>query len=305
MQKLKVLTAYIILAAVLFSGCSSPSVPASRSVDVKSLDTSAAAATIESLNVSAPGNAKAENDDAVIDYSNVSEGYVMVRCSKENAKAQIKGPKSTYTYSLSQDVWAAFPLSEGNGQYFVMIFENVEGTRYAMILSADFSVSLIDEFAPFLRPNQYVNFAEAPESVAVAAELTKSCETTLDKVAALYGYIISNITYDKQQAATVKAGYLPVLDDVLERKTGICFDYASLITGMLRSLQIPSKLIIGYAGGMYHAWISVWIDGQGWVDNLVYFDGVSWSLMDPTYASVDGNEEFIADSSNYTAKYFY
>ena len=31
-----------------------------------------------------------------------------------------------------------------------------------------------DEFAPFIRPNQYVNYAEAPNTVAKAAELTKA-----------------------------------------------------------------------------------------------------------------------------------
>ncbi|MEI3141193.1 MAG: hypothetical protein V8S34_06330 [Lawsonibacter sp.] len=31
----------------------------------------------------------------------------------------------------------------------------------------------------------------------------------------VYNYVVKNITYDKQLAASVKSGYLPVLDTVL------------------------------------------------------------------------------------------
>ena len=49
----------------------------------------------------------------------------------------------------------------------------------------------------------------------------------------VYNYVVQNITYDKQLAASVKSGYLPVLDTVLAKKTGICFDYAALMTGKM------------------------------------------------------------------------
>ena len=66
---------------------------------------------------------------------------------------------------------------------------------------------------------------------------------------------------------------------------GICFDYAALMTAMLRSQGIPTKLEIGYSGEVYHAWISTYIDEIGWVDNVIQFDGKSWSLIDPTLAA--------------------
>lgn len=54
------------------------------------------------------------------------------------------------------------------------------------------------------------------------------------------------------------------------------------MTAMLRSQDIPTKLVVGYTGNLYHAWINVYLEGQGWVDNIIYFDGTSWKLMDPT-----------------------
>ena len=111
------------------------------------------------------------------------------------------------------------------------------------------------------------------------------------------------------KAASVKSGYLPDLDQVMAEKKGICFDYAALMTAMLRSRGIPCKLVVGYAGTAYHAWISVWTAEHGWVDGVIYFDGSSWHRMDPTFASSSNQSDeilkYIGDGSNYTAKYLY
>ena len=253
-----------------------------------------------------------ENDRAQIDYSHTREGYVTVRVLHDSGKrwkTLVKGPTATYTYNLAPAVWEVFPLSDGNGEYQVTVYENVTGSSYAAVLSLNCTVTLLDEFVPFLHPNQYVDYDAAPNTVAKAAELTAGAQTELDKVAAVYDFVVETLTYDKQQAAGVTSGYLPVLDRVLEKKSGICFDYAALMTGMLRSQGVPCKLVVGYAGTVYHAWISVWTAEHGWVDNVIYFNGSAWQRMDPTFAAGGGKDpaimRYIGDGSNYTAKYFY
>jgi len=80
------------------------------------------------------------------------------------------------------------------------------------------------------------------------------------------------------------------------------------MTAMLRSQGIPCKLVVGYAGDIYHAWISVWTEENGWVDGFVFFNGKTWKRMDPTFASSSGRSdeimEFIENGS-YTVKYLY
>ena len=146
-------------------------------------------------------------------------------------------------------------------------------------------------------------------TVAKAAELAGSETDALKLVEIIYDYVVKNLTYDKHLAKTVKSGYLPVLDNVLAAQKGICFDYASLMTGMLRSLGVPCKLVVGYAGKQYHAWINVWSEETGWVDGAIYFDGSVWQRMDPTFASSGKSSEsimnYIGDGKNYTAKYLY
>ena len=272
----------------------------------------APAALPSEMTPTASGTAEKRNEKAVIDYSNNKDGYVMVQytaSTSKRLKVQVKGPTTTYTYNLTAGAWTTFPLSDGNGNYQVVVYENIEGTKYASVLSVSCTVTLTDEFAPFLRPNQYVDYSVAPNTVAKAAELTAGLTDPLKKVEAVYNFVVTNLTYDKQLAATVQSGYLPVLDTVLAKKTGICFDYAALMTGMLRSQGVPCKLVVGYAGSAYHAWISVWSQSTGWIDGAIYFDGTSWQRMDPTFAS-SGNQSqsimaYIGDGKNYTSKYFY
>ena len=266
----------------------------------------------EILAAEASGVKTKKSSRAVIDYSNASDGYVMVNFTGNTAKrlkVQVAGPTSTYTYNLTPKTWTVFSLSDGNGAYQVKIFENVTGNKYSMETAVSVDVTLKDEFAPFIRANQYVNYTTESKIVAKAAELTRDMTDPLKKVEAVYRYVVKNTTYDKAKAASVTSGYLPDLDQVLETKTGICFDYAALMTGMLRSQGIPCKLVVGYAGTAYHAWISVWVDGIGWVENAIYFDGTAWQRMDPTFASTGGQSKeimaYIGDGKNYSAKYLY
>ena len=260
----------------------------------------------------ASGALTEETDRAVIDYSNTAEGYVMA-CLKavpeKRIKVQVKGPTTTYTYNLTDETWETFPLSDGNGTYQVAVYENVEGSKYALVQSVTTEVELQDEFAPFLRPNQYVDYADAEQTVKTAAQLAYGAETELEKVQAVYEYVVQTLTYDKELAATVQSGYLPDLDAVLESKKGICFDYAALMTGMLRSQSVPCKLVVGYAGEVYHAWISVYTEKDGWIDGVIYFDGSVWKRMDPTFASSGSQSDeimdFIGDGTNYIEKYLY
>ncbi len=270
------------------------------------------AAVPASVSAQAAGALVKKNDRAVIDYSYAKDGYVMVQYTAETErrlKVQLKGPTTKYTYNLTPGQWAVFPFSDGNGDYQVGVYQNVEGNKYASVLSLTTTVELENEFAPFLHSNQYVDYDAAPDAVALAAELMADKEETIKKVEAVYDYVVANISYDRELAATVKSGYLPVLDEVLEKKTGICFDFAALMTGMLRSQGIPCKLVVGYAGQAYHAWLSVWSEETGWVDGVIFFDGASWQRMDPTFASsANGSAEimdYIGDGNNYTAKYFY
>ena len=255
------------------------------------------------------------NAKASVDASNSEEGYVTVKyLGGKNVKLKLKIVKAggtDYTYDLNSDGRAeTFPFTEGDGAYTVSIFENVSGNKYSQAFSCTVNVKLRNPFLPYLYSNQYVNYTPETKAVVQAEQLTASLKDRLEIVKKIYDYVVTNYTYDTELAQNVQSGYLPVLDKITEARKGICFDYAALMSAMLRSRGIPCKLVIGYVGEVYHAWINVYIDGVGWIDKVIFFDGVDWSLMDPTFASSLGANSsrlasFIGDGTNYTAKYAY
>ena len=337
-KSIRTSTAVLLASAVLY-GCAGNSAPAGteHSAEVQETSASEAAETLgvkdsaETLaviedeavplyqkpagsDVRTPVASGSETDGygrATIDASTTSNGYVMINYTGGQSRSKIQIAKSTtYTYDLNaRNAYEVFPFTEGNGTYSIKIFENVSGNQYAQVMSQNISVSLADEFAPFLTATQYVNFSNGSAAVNKGAELAASAADEIGVVTNVYNFVINNITYDTAKAASVQSGYLPNVDQVLAQKTGICFDYAALMTAMLRSQDIPTKLVIGYSGGLYHAWVNVYIDNIGWVDHFIYFDGHNWSLMDPTFASTGGQSEsikqYIGNGSQNQAKYTY
>lgn len=274
------------------------------------------AATVSAKTVIYPTEATGEmtedNDKCVIDYSNCADGYVVVQYkdnTTKTVKAQVKKGSRTYTYTLRKQSDEVLPLSEGNGTYKITMYEQVQGNQYATLASVSVPVSLSSKFAPFLRPNQYVNFDASTKYVKKAASLTKKCKTDLDKVKKIYNYVIKNMKYDNKKAKTVQTGYLPNLDSLYKTKKGICFDYAATMTAMLRSQGVPTKLVIGYTGKTYHAWINVYSKKKGWITGAIYINGKKWKLMDPTFASTGKSSKsimkYIENKKNYKAQYSY
>ncbi|QAT42126.1 transglutaminase-like domain-containing protein [Aminipila luticellarii] len=262
---------------------------------------------------SAPGTTVYQEKNVAMDASNTNQGYVMIKYSGQNQKIKVQIVKSsgtTYTYNLNaRNAYETFPLTDGNGTYSIKVFENISGTKYSQAFSKSISVKLANPYLPFLYPNQYVNFNAGSNTVKIGAQITKSTSDDLKKVELIYDYTVGHLTYDKAKAASVQTGYLPDVDAVLASKKGICFDYASVMATMLRSQNIPCKLVVGYTGSLYHAWINVYTPETGWVDGMIFFDGKKWQLMDPTLASSSKKSEsvmkYIGDSNNYTAKYIY
>ena len=252
-----------------------------------------------------------EHEGVKLDLSHTDQGYFMAAYTGSADKLLIQvegGDNIPYRYYFDPDgKYNALPLTAGDGSYAVTAYENVGDNRYAVVFTKIVDVTLENEVLPFLYSNQYVNFDENTKTVALAKKLTKG-KTEIEAVQEVYEYVIKNIVYDDEKAATVKSGYLPNVDDTLKTKKGICFDYAALMTAMLRSSGIPTRLDIGYATNIYHAWISTYLDEQGWVDNVIKFDGKNWSIMDPTLAannSASDVKKYVGNGKNYVTKYTY
>ncbi|MBP8739317.1 MAG: transglutaminase domain-containing protein [Mediterraneibacter sp.] len=308
-MKYRLHLSYLLIAifCLLLGGCSGSSSASRKEHSGPPRDS-----TPKVLTPSADGVTVYQNDFASIDASNTSQGYVMVKYNgtNEKVKLQITCPdQSCYTYLISdRGAYDTFPLTAGNGSYALQVLENVAGDTYTVSLAQSINVSIEDEFLPFLYPNQYVNFHTDSKAVSKGSDLAKDTYSDLDVVQNIYNYVIKNISYDTEKAQNVSYGYVPDIDDTLSSKKGICFDYAALMTSMLRSQNIPTKLEVGYSGDAYHAWISTYIDDKGWVDDIIQFNGNTWQIMDPTLAATNDSaavKKYVGDGSHYVVKYTY
>jgi len=186
---------------------------------------------------------------------------------------------------------------------------------FEQILLVSVDVEIGDQTAPFIRPNKYVNYSKDSPATQMAAGLFMQSNDFFDYVNAIYHFIVVNIAYDYQLAETVQFGYMPDLNLVLERGSGICFDMAALATAMLRSQGIPAKMVVGgYTdpdfGYIDHAWVSVFSQVDGWVDDHIFFNGGTWNILDPSVEArlgKSGSLDFMGDgnASAYYAMFYY
>lgn len=234
-----------------------------------------------------------EDDIVLIDYSNTDCGYIMVKTKTSDhkrLKLRIGMGETQYTYDITkEDTFISYPLTFGNGIYHISVYENLDDNKYAIINSFDIDVVLDSEYDPYLYPSIIVDYDLNTRAVDKSFELCEGINTDIERVYTVYRWIVENIKYDYDKVEEVSNKYvLPILDETLDLKKGICFDYAALMTCMLRVQMIPVKIVNGYVEEGYHAWVEVYIEDIGWINPYVYFDSKNYAMIDPTYDSMGG-----------------
>ena len=240
-----------------------------------------------------PGELKYESNGFTIDYSNAEYGYISILSPKSNStlKAQVTLGELVYTYSLVPNEYVIVPLQMGNGVYSIKLLKNKEGNTYVVSASTKIDIDLVDETSAYLYPNQIVNYNKETQAIMKSFELTQNADSEIERVYEVYHYIISNIDYDYDKAELAQTKFiLPIIDETYLSEKGICFDYASLMTAMLRVQHVPTRVVTGYVEPGYHAWVEVYIKDKGWINPSVYFEPSIWGRVDPTFDSMGSYE---------------
>ncbi len=191
-----------------------------------------------------------------------------------------------------------FSLQFGSGDYTARILQNQSGSNYIEAESKEFSVTLSSDTACYLNSVQNVTWdydmqpiLDVRKIVAPALEHAKDDDLQSECTRDIYNYICTHIEYDNGKTENVGYDYLPDIEQTYSTGKGICYDYASLLAAMLRSIGIPAKLVKGYANynpGVYHAWNEVWLSGE-------------WKVIDTTLdASTGAYDQMLKNASDYT-----
>ncbi|MFD1772400.1 transglutaminase-like domain-containing protein [Paenibacillus rhizophilus] len=237
-----------------------------------------------------------------LDASDLSQGVIGIQYNapqNKRTKLMITKNGSSYTYNLfKSEPNESFPLQQGDGTYKISILENTSGNKYKVVYTDSVDLSLSDPNAVYLSSVQNINWSPSDKAIQKAKQLTLNAATNKEKVTAIYNYIVSNVKYDYALAANVSKDYVPDIDNTLVSKKGICYDYASLFAAMLRSVNVPAKLVMGESSYVtqYHAWNEVLIDGK-------------WVTIDTTVDAGLGKSNktatLIKSSSKYTGVKYY
>lgn len=210
----------------------------------------------------------------------------------EKIKIGITKDQTTYYYNLNNKT-ETYPLQMGNGKYSLTIYKHVNENNYKLVETTTFN-NESKKNDVFLSSSQNVFWKNSDKVANLAKNLTKDLETDKEKFKAIYNYVTKSIKYDYNKASNVKSSYIPNLKKILESKDGICYDYSSLLAAMLRSQNIPTKLVKGTSTNTnyYHAWNEVYLNGQ-------------WFIVDTTIDASNNISNIFKNSSNYFAEKIY
>lgn len=259
-----------------------------------------------------------------IDFYRNSLGIVDVyynTTTDKKVKLLVQHDTKKYYYNLSNKPdFVSFPLQLGNGSYDIKIYENTVGSKYRKVQSKSGSISLKDQKVVFLNSIQQIEWYNDDVAIEFAKELLDTYKrdrypqivqrdiyglesiqlSDREKIDVFYNYVVENISYDYDKIQTLKYDYIPDIDTILDDQSGICYDYSVLLSAMLRSQGIPSKLVKGYSSftDVYHAWNEIYLSDED-----------RWVVVDTTFDSYmyrrRRNYSFEKDEEDYTVSYAY
>lgn len=124
-------------------------------------------------------------------------------------------------------------------------------------------------------------YSELPEgSNPRTAELAQSMREQADSNRAFVNAVLQKLNREEfyYTLEPPALGRNPVDQFLFETRRGFCEHYASAFSVMMRSVGIPTRIVLGYHGGELnpmgghlivrqsdaHAWTEIWLDGLGW-----------------------------------------
>jgi transglutaminase-like putative cysteine protease len=138
------------------------------------------------------------------------------------------------------------------------------------------------------RPVELDGYVQLPPDLpdrvaALAREVAGAAPTTYDGILALEAWISAHTSYSLD--VPVPPPGVDAVDQFLfVDRQGFCVQIASSLAVLLRTLDVPARVAVGYAGGDQDALSGVFTvrqsDAHAWVE--VWFPEVGWQAFDPT-----------------------
>jgi transglutaminase-like putative cysteine protease len=245
--------------------------------------------------------------DGGFDVPLFSQGIAPVR-PKQNAPARashfihyhvLMEPIGTNVFFLApwarhvSGAYRMLSIDEGGGIF------NLDSQRAVTIYEADSDIAAPSPAQLRAASNAVPDFALPylqlppldPRIQQLAAQISSSASNNYDKAVGLEVYLKSHYGYTLQLPRTPVAD--PVANFLFDRKQGHCEYFAASMAVMLRTLQIPSRVVNGFRSDEFNDVTGNYVvrakDAHSWVE--AYFPAYGWVTFDPTPGGASGTPE--------------
>ncbi|MBZ5565617.1 MAG: DUF3488 and transglutaminase-like domain-containing protein [Acidobacteriia bacterium] len=121
-----------------------------------------------------------------------------------------------------------------------------------------------------------------PQIAELASRITAPADNNYDRAVAVQNYLRDNFRYTLDPTAIEPKD--PIGSFLFKSKSGYCEYFAAAMAVMLRTLNIPARLVNGFQTGSYNRIGKDFVvrarDAHSWVE--VYFPDYGWIPFDPT-----------------------
>jgi protein-glutamine gamma-glutamyltransferase len=185
----------------------------------------------------------------------------------------------TYTLKIDSVGTVLTPLTLDKGLIYTVISEASAATAE--------DLRSVDKKAPGEIQQRYCALPDVSPRVEQLARKVTARETNdYDRVTALCKYLKDNYRYDlncpPQRADENSLEYF-----LFNQRRGFCEHFATALAVMSRTLDIPSRIAVGFGTGQLNPLTGYYEvsarDAHAWVE--VYFPGFGWQQFDPTPGS--------------------
>jgi transglutaminase-like putative cysteine protease len=150
----------------------------------------------------------------------------------------------------------------------------------------------LEECHPYLQNSAYIELT--PEAWRMGIDIQQGSTDVFQTSYAIMETIFREFTY-----ASGTTNVSTHANTVLEKRSGVCQDFAHAMVAICRSLSIPARYVSGYffdatrdqslrGSEASHAWVEVYIDGFGWIG----LDPTNNKVIDETYITLARGRDY-------------
>jgi len=162
----------------------------------------------------------------------------------------------------------------------------VDGVRPLGVTFEDIQAcDQVDMLRPFIKSSKYV--VVDPEIWRLALDVRDERKDVFETAVAIMNFIYKEWTYAPNTTSSSTH-----MSEVLHLRRGVCQDFAHIMIGLCRALEIPARYVSGYiyngptaelrGAQASHAWCEVWLPNLGWFG----LDPTNNTLSDERYVKI-------------------